>query len=42
VPAAEVEDATAWTLALRGGDGRLQWVLAARAHAHGRWMQWSA
>jgi len=40
IPAAELADATVWTVALRGAAG-VEWLLAARAHAHGRWLQWS-
>jgi hypothetical protein len=42
VPAAEVADATVWTVATRGPAGGVEWTLPARAHAHGRWLQWSA
>jgi hypothetical protein len=41
IAAAEVAQATVWTVALRGRDGRVEWLLPARAHAHGRWMQWA-
>jgi hypothetical protein len=39
-PAAELADATVWTVALRGAAG-VEWLLPARAHAHGRWLQWT-
>jgi hypothetical protein len=36
----DMRAATIWTVATRGRDGRVAWSLAARSHAHGRWLQW--
>jgi hypothetical protein len=40
IPAAELADATVWTVALRGA-ASVEWLLPARSHAHGRWLQWT-
>jgi len=40
VPAAEVADATVWTIALGGAAGGVDWLPPVRSHAHGRWIQW--
>jgi hypothetical protein len=40
--ARELEEATAWTVAHADGRGGAAWWLAARSHAHGRWLQWTA
>lgn len=42
VQARELATATAWTVASADGRGGVAWHLAARSHAHGRWMQWLA
>lgn len=36
----DMRAATLWTVATRGAAGRIEWTLAARSHAHGRWLQW--
>jgi hypothetical protein len=41
IAAPELAAATAWTVARADGRGGLAWHLAARSHAHGRWMQWT-
>lgn len=37
----DMRAATVWTVAARGPDGRMASSLAARSHAHGRWLQWA-
>jgi hypothetical protein len=39
VDAAELANATAWTVATAAGTG-VAWRLGARSHAHGRWVRW--
>jgi hypothetical protein len=40
VDAAELANATAWTVATAAPGGGVAWRLGARSHAHGRWVRW--